>query len=121
MLAVWVGLAAAAGAVLRYVVDLVIQHQHDMTFPWGTLSINVVGSFGLGLVTGLAAHHGLGTAAAVVLGVGLCGGFTTWSTFMWETLALGSSRAVLEAALNVGLSLALGLAAAAAGLGLALR
>lgn len=120
MLALWVGLAASLGAVLRYLVDLLIQHQHDMTFPWGTLSINVVGSFGLGLVTGLAAHQGLGTEATVVIGVGLCGGFTTWSTFIWETLTLGSSRATLEATLNVVASLALGLAAAGAGLGLAL-
>lgn len=119
-LAIGVGLAAMLGAVCRYLLDQVIQHQHDMTFPWGTFVINVVGSFVLGLVTGLASHHGLPRTPTIVIGVGLCGGFTTWSTFMWETVALTEAGAAAQAALNVVVSLAAGFAAAAAGLGLAL-
>lgn len=120
MLAVAIGVAAAGGAMARYLVDQVIQHQHDMIFPWGTFVINVVGSFVLGLTTGLAAHHGLPPVPTAVIGIGLCGGFTTWSTFSWETVAVAETGALGQAALNILGSLAAGLAAAAGGLALAL-
>lgn len=119
-LTILVGLAAAAGAVCRYLLDQLIQHQHDQTFPWGTLTINVTGSFLLGLVTGLALHHGLGTATTTVVGVGFAGGYTTWSTYVWESLALAESGSFGAASLNVLASLALGLGAAAAGFAAAL-
>jgi CrcB protein len=115
-----VAAAAAVGAMARYLVDQVIQHQHDMTFPWGTFVINVVGSFVLGLVTGLASHHGLPKVPTTVIGVGICGGFTTWSTYCWETLALAETGSLAEASLNVLGSVAVGFGAAAAGLALAL-
>jgi CrcB protein len=120
ILALAIGAAAALGAVCRYLVDQVVQHRHDQLFPWGTFVINVSGSLLLGLTTGLAAHHGLPPVPTVVLGAGLLGGYTTWSTYLWETLALAESGAVRQAALNLVGSLAVGLAAAAAGLGLAL-
>lgn len=120
MLTIWVGLAAAVGAVCRYLLDIAVQRRHGRTFPFGTLVINVLGSFVLGLFTGLALHHGLGARTTAIVGVGLCGGFTTFSTWMWESLALSESGAYAEAAANVVASLALGLAAAGAGLGLAL-
>ena len=115
-----VGLAAAVGAACRYLLDQVVQHQHDQIFPWGTFVINASGSLLLGLVTGLAAHHGLPAAAATVVGVGFLGGYTTWSTYLWETYALAEAGAVRQAALNLVGSLAVGLAAAAAGFALAL-
>jgi CrcB protein len=111
--------AAALGAVCRYVVDLVVQHQHDQNFPWGTVVINVSGSLLLGLVLGLATHHGLPAAPATVLGTGFLGGYTTWSTYLWETVSLAETGAWAPAALNLLGSLAAGLAAAAAGFGLA--
>ena len=119
ILAVVVGLAASVGAVLRYLLDQVIQHQHDQEFPWGTFVINVTGSFALGLVTGVTIHAGLPRTTATVLGVGLLGGYTTWSTYLWETFALAESGARLQATLNLLVSVATGLLAAAAGLGLA--
>lgn len=119
-LALLVSLAAAVGAAARYALDIVIQRRHASGLPWGTFAINVSGSFALGLVTGLAAHHGLGSDAVSVLGAGLLGGYTTWSTFAWETYALNEQGRRPAAALNVVGSLAIGLAAAAAGLGLAL-
>jgi CrcB protein len=118
MLTGGVGLAAAAGAVARYVMDQVVQHQHDRTFPWGTYLINTLGSFILGLTTALAAHHGLPDGPTTVIGVGFCGGFTTWSTYCWETLALAENGALAEAAGNILGSLAAGFAAAALGLAL---
>ena len=120
ILAIALGLAAALGAVCRYLVDQVVQHQHDQTFPWGTFVINASGSLLLGLSTGLALHHGLPPVPTALIGVGFLGGYTTWSTYLWETLALAEAGALQEAALNVVGSLAVGLAAAAAGFGLAL-
>jgi CrcB protein len=113
-------LAAAVGAPLRYVVDQAVQHRFPGAFPTGTLTINVSGSLLLGLLTGLAAHHGLAPQAVTVLGTGLLGAYTTFSTFSYETVRLLEDGAVAEATLNVVGSLTLGLAAAAAGLGLAL-
>lgn len=119
-LAIVVGLVAGLGAVARYVADQVIQHQHDLVFPFGTLAVNVVGSLLLGLVTGLGVHHGLPAGLTVVLSAGFCSGFTTWSTYAYESLALAEAGALLEALGNIVGSLAAGLAAAAAGFGLAL-
>ena len=116
--ALLVSVAAAIGAVCRYGLDLAIQRRHRGVFPLGTTTINVVGSLILGIVTGLAARHGLNARAAVVAGVGFCGGFTTFSTWTWETLALAEARANRLALVNVIGSIGLGLAAAAAGLAL---
>jgi CrcB protein len=113
-------LAAAVGAPLRYVVDQAVQHRWPRAFPAGTMTINVTGSLLLGLLTGLAAHHGLPQQAVTVLGTGLLGAYTTFSTFTYETVRLLEDGAVAEATLNVAGSLVLGLAAAAAGFGLAL-
>jgi fluoride exporter len=118
MLTTLVGLAAALGAVSRYVMDQVVAHRHPRNFPLGTFLINVIGSFVLGLSTALALHHGLRHGPATVIGVGFCGGFTTWSAYCWESLALAESGAVAAASVNIFGSLAAGFAAAAAGLGL---
>jgi CrcB protein len=120
VIAVLVGLAAGVRAVARHVTDLVVQAQHDSVFPVGTFTINVIGSLLLGLITGLGPHHGLPTVPVVVFSAGFCGGFTTWSTFGYETVALAESGALLEAVGNIAASLAAGLAAAAAGFGVAL-
>ena len=119
-LAVLVGLAAAFGAVARYLVDLIVQSWHDQELPWGTFVVNVTGSFVLALASGLATHHGLDRDAAVVLTAGLAGGYTTWSTLMWESAALATDDSVIAATVNVAGSLAAGLLAAAAGYALAL-
>jgi CrcB protein len=119
-LALLVAVAAAVGACSRYVLDIVVQRSHRSGLPWGTLVINVTGAFALGLVTGLALHHGLHSHLATVLGTGLLGGYTTWSTFTWESFALLEQGRAKAAVANIGGSLAVGLAAAAAGLGLAL-
>lgn len=118
ILAFAVGLAAAAGAVTRYLLDQLIQSRHDAIFPFGTMTINTTGSFLLGLLTGLSTHHGLPTAPTIVLSAGFAGGYTTWSTWAWESLALAETGAIAQAAANIAGSILLGLAAA--GLGLAL-
>jgi CrcB protein len=120
LLAFAVAVVSGVGAVCRYIIDQVISHKHTSVFPWGTFAVNIVGSFVLGLSTGLATHHGLSTSAALIIGSGFCAGFTTFSTWMWETLALAETGAFLQAGLNAFGSLAIGLAAAGCGLWLAL-
>jgi CrcB protein len=120
MLALAVAVVAGVGAACRYVADQVITHRNHSVFPWGTVTINVAGSFVLGLTTGLAAHHGLSVTAATIIGTGFCAGFTTFSTWMWETIALAETGALVAAVINVVATLAVGLAAAALGLWIAL-
>jgi CrcB protein len=120
MLTLAIALAAGAGAVVRYLVDHLVQQRARGDFPAGTLVVNITGSFVLGLATGLALHHGLAATPTLIIGAGFAGGYTTLSTWAWETLALAESGDILEASGNVLGSFAAGLAAAAAGLGLAL-
>jgi CrcB protein len=120
IVAILVGVTAGLGAVCRYVVDQTVERQHGAVLPLGTFTVNVSGSFLLGLVTGLALHHGLSDTATVTLSAGFCGGYTTWSTFAHESLVLAEDGGLVACAANVFGSLAVGLAAAAAGLGLAL-
>lgn len=119
MTAAAVCFAAGVGAVCRYLLDVAVRHRVRTPFPVGTLLVNVSGSLLLGLVTGLALHHSLAATPAAVVGVGFAGGFTTLSTWAWESLALAEEGELALAALNVVGSLLLGLLAAAAGLGLA--
>lgn len=76
-----VGAGGAAGAVLRHLVG---QRVSSARFPAGTLTVNVVGSFALALVTFLGASH----EAALLIGTGACGSFTTFSSFSVETVRL---------------------------------
>jgi fluoride exporter len=113
-----VGAGGFVGSVLRYWVSgAVYSVAAAPRFPWGTLVVNVAGCFAIGLLGGLAESRGLLTASVrLFLLIGLLGGFTTFSTFGYETLALLREQALARAALNVGLQLTLGLTAAWAGL-----
>jgi CrcB protein len=107
------------GAVARYLKDGYIEDRIAGVFPWGTLIINVSGSLILGVVTGLALEHGLGEISKVAIGTGLCGAFTTFSTFSYETVRLLEEGSVRQAVKNVAISTVFGLAAAALGIALA--
>ena len=109
-------LAGAVGALLRYEVELLVRRSLGPDFPWGTLLINVSGSFALGVVVGLAAHHGVPTSVVTVVGAGLLGAYTTFSTFSVDSVGLVEHGRARAAAANLGASLALGLGAAAIGL-----
>jgi CrcB protein len=116
MILVGLILAGAAGALLRYEVELRVRRRLGPAFPYGTLLINVTGSFALGLVTGLAEHHGVRTAVVTVVGTGLLGAYTTFSTFALDSVGLAERGRRRAAAVNVGVSIVLGLGAAALGL-----
>ena len=110
---------AAVGAPLRYLVDRAVQARHDSVFPWGTFTVNMIGSALLGLVTGGSLAAAVPAPEFTLLGTGLCGALTTYSTFSYETLRLLSTRARSLAALNLLASLAGGLGAAYVGFALA--
>jgi CrcB protein len=93
-----VAVAGGAGASLRLVIDGLVQSRLRSTLPLGTLLINVVGSLLLGLITGLTLALWLPVAWQLVLGGGLMGGFTTFSTASYETVRLARDRRSLAAA-----------------------
>ncbi|MFF5403042.1 fluoride efflux transporter CrcB [Streptomyces misionensis] len=110
---------AAVGAPLRYLTDRAVQSRHDTVFPWGTFTVNVVGSLVLGLVTGAVLAGGMSSDAQLLVGTGLCGALTTYSTFSYETLRLAEDGARFFAAANVVASVVAGLGAALTGAALA--
>ncbi len=112
MIPLLVVLGAAVGAPLRYATDRLVQSRHGSGFPWGTFTVNVAGSFVLGLVVGASASP----AVVALFGTGFCGALTTYSTFGYETVQLAAGSRLLAAA-NAGASVLAGLGAA--GLGLA--
>lgn len=112
---VWVCLGAAVGAPTRYLVDRAVQERHDTVVPWGTLTVNLVGSFVLGVLLGLGRGGHLPDDVSLAVGTGLCGALTTYSTFAYETVRLFEDRARFYAVVNVVISLAGGLGAALVG------
>ena len=118
MIVAGVMIAGAAGAVLRYLVDRLVQTRIESDFPYGTLVINVTGSLILGLLAASALRHGVSASWFTVLGTGLIGAYTTFSTFTFDTFRLLGSDAKASATANVAVSLIAGLGAGAAGLAL---
>jgi CrcB protein len=84
-----VALGGLVGSVARYVIAGWVQTVSGTQFPFGTLVVNLLGSFILGLVMTLSLERGLiSPEVRILLGTGLCGGFTTMSTFSYESAAL---------------------------------
>jgi len=115
MTVVLVLIGGALGAPLRYLTDLLVQARHDSILPWGTLTVNVAGSFVLGVVGAAVAVAGAPSWVMTLLGTGFCGALTTFSTFGFETVRLIEEGSLLEAFVNVLAGLVAGLAAVAAG------
>lgn len=110
-----VALGGAAGAWLRYLTGIAwtaaIGPVRASAFPWATLTVNVAGSFAMGLLAGWLARHGShGEGSRLLLGVGLLGGFTTFSAFSLEFALLVERGTLGLAAGYVALSLAAGFA-----------
>lgn len=108
-------LAGGAGAGMRYLVDVLVVGGRRARFPLGILVVNVTGSFALGMLTGLGAGL-VGTDLAWVLGVGLLGGYTTFSTVSVESALLIRTGEARRGWMNALGTLVLGVVAAAAGL-----
>lgn len=111
LLAVTVGLGGSAGALLRFAVDGHVSRLVDGVLPIGTFVVNVSGALLLGVLVGLAPGSGLSRVA----GTGVLGGYTTFSTWMFESHRLGEDGQLWWGALNLGVSLVIGLAGIAIG------
>ncbi len=110
-------LGGGAGSVARYATALWAADRLGATFPWGTLAVNVVGSFLIGLLATLADDAGvIGPETRTFLVVGVLGGFTTFSSFSLESLRLVEQNELLRAGAYMLGSLVLAFAAAALGI-----
>ncbi|MBA2805966.1 fluoride efflux transporter CrcB [Streptomyces sp. KM273126] len=103
------------GAPLRYLTDRAVQKRHDTVFPWGTFAVNVAGCLILGLLTGAVLAGAASSDVQLLLGTGLCGALTTYSTFSYETLRLAEDGARFFAVANAVASVVAGLGAAFVG------
>ncbi|MFE4668164.1 fluoride efflux transporter CrcB [Streptomyces sp. NPDC056716] len=106
---------AAVGAPLRYLTDMAVQRRHDTVFPWGTFTVNAAGCLILGLLTGAVTYGAASHSLQLLIGTGLCGALTTYSTFSYETMRLAEEGARFFAAANVVASVVAGLGAAFVG------
>lgn len=109
-------LGGGTGSVLRYCVQLALHERIvPYNFPWATFTVNIVGSFLIGMFYALSARFNLATDIRLLLTTGLCGGFTTFSTFSNDSLILLKQGLHGLFLLYVVLSVALGVAAAMLG------
>ena len=117
----WVAAFGAVGSSLRYLVGLGTGRWLGLRFPYGTLTVNLLGCFAIGVLMVLLESRGTDPRMRLALITGLLGGFTTYSAFALDTLSLVERRSISAAALYVSLSMIGGLLACAAGVWLARR
>jgi len=107
-----IGTGGFIGSVARYMISQWMQRIFETTFPIGTLTVNILGSFLIGIIYALSEKGGiLSPELRMFLAVGICGGFTTFSSFAYENLNLLSFQQYLYTSLYVGASLIFGLLA----------
>src|SRR5215213_6582686 len=102
-----VAIGGAMGSVARFWISTVTAERFTETFPLGTLAVNVTGSFLIGLLAAFARAGGVSNSTRVFLMVGVCGGYTTFSSFSLQNLELLQNGNYFYAGLNTGLSLVL--------------
>lgn len=103
-----VGLGGAAGSMLRFVIQKAINTSY---FPYGTLLVNVIGCFLIGLLPAVLGRHSINEALRLLLMTGFCGGFTTFSAFTYESIQLLNSQKWFLFFGYIAASVVLGLAA----------
>ena len=104
---IWIAVGSALGGVARYWCSGVAARLVGETFPWGTIAVNVIGSFIIGFFATLTGPDGrvyLGTTGRQFVMVGICGGYTTFSSFSLQTLNLMNDGEWFRAGANIGLS-----------------
>ena len=106
----WVAAGSALGGMARYWCSGFVAERAGEAFPWGTLIINILGSFVIGIFGGLTGPDGrflVSPEVRIFVMVGLCGGYTTFSSFSLQTLTLAQDGQWLEAGSNIVLSVVL--------------
>lgn len=106
-----VGVGGFLGSVFRYLVTIFLARQFTSSFPLGTLTVNIVGCFIIGILFALSEKgNPLAPEWRIFLTTGFCGGFTTFSTFSYESIKLMQDGEILFLSLNVALSVIVGFA-----------
>lgn len=112
----WIGVGGAVGAMARYALGDALAARFGRDFPYGTLVVNLTGSLLIGLILTLLLDRGMANSTSrQLLVVGVLGGYTTFSSFSYETMTLLQDGRPARAALYVASSVLLGLAACYAG------
>ena len=111
-----IGLGSFIGGVGRYLLSQFIQNKALTAFPYGTLTVNIIGCFLIGIAYGLTERHGLSNEWRLFLATGILGGFTTFSAFSYESISLMRDGQAGTALLYIGCSIVLGLLATYGGL-----
>jgi CrcB protein len=104
---IWIAVGSALGGIARYWCSGVAARLVGETFPWGTFAVNVIGSFIIGFFATLTGPDGrvyVGTTGRQFVMVGICGGYTTFSSFSLQTLNLMNDGEWFRAGANIGLS-----------------
>ena len=100
----WIAIGSAIGGAARYACSSLLAAWFGQTFPWGTLAVNVIGSFIIGFFATLTGPDGrlmVSGDMRLFVTVGLCGGYTTFSAFSLQTLTLAQDGEFVRAGLNV--------------------
>ncbi len=111
-----IGSGGFAGSILRYIISMGIQNRFLSSFPYGTLSVNIIGSFLIGVVYALVERGNLSPEVRIFLATGLLGGFTTFSAFSLDALNLLQEGLWVEGVSYIIISVILGIAFAFLGL-----
>ncbi len=103
-----VGIGGTIGSLLRYFFAITIKHE---SFPFATFAVNIIGSFIIGIIMGIASKHAGFGEWRLFLATGICGGFTTFSSFSWECINMLEQQRYIAFTYYLTGSLFLGLAA----------
>jgi fluoride exporter len=113
-----VALGGSLGSIARYIGAKTIDSHFNANFPAGTFSVNIIGSFAIGIIYAIVARKTGSDNWALFLGTGFCGGFTTFSAFAFENISLINQRMAMTSILYIVSSVALGLLAVVGGMAL---
>lgn len=111
-----VGIGGGVGSIARYLISQAIESRVLTSFPYGTFTVNVIGCFIIGVIYALSTRGAVVPEWRILLATGFCGGFTTFSSFSYETLTLIQEGQVFNPLMYLGASILLGLFAAYLGI-----
>lgn len=113
-----IGAGGFLGSISRYGITLLTTKLWGSGFPWGTISVNIIGSFLIGIVYGMAVHNDwLSADLRLFLAIGFCGSFTTFSTFSYDIIQLLNTGHFIYTTLYIAGSILAGILAVYAGIG----